>query len=294
MLHAYRLTNKRFGTPDLAFSGIGGLHAPGRWTLPGNRVVYCSSSIGGALGEVLAHFPNTRDMRAVLKDLVLFSVTVADDSAVITYTPEQLPPRWASESVRSKTQRLGTDWLLRAQSSVLRVPSVLLPGEWNILLNPEHPRFDAAWIGTPQSMTDFSPAAWGVKVGKGKPRRARISAYDAFVCHASEDKADVVEPIVESLRSHGVKVWYDRHELKWGDSITDRINDGLNRCRYVIVILSPAFMRKSWPKKEMNTALENEAATGVVRVLPLFFGSDTEVEKIRSALSLQADKLYLR
>lgn len=294
MLHAYRLASRRFGTVDLAFSGISGLRVPGRWTRVGHRVIYCSSSVGGALSELLVHLPNANDVRAVLKDLVLFSLTIPDDSLVLTYAPDQLPAEWSAVPGGAKTQQLGSDWLLRQASPVLRVPSAVLPGEWNILLNPEHPRFDISWIAPPRPAIDLSPAAWSSGVPKGRQRRAHISAYDAFISHASEDATGIVEPLVESLLAHGVKVWYSKHQLKWGDSITDRINDGLKKCRYVIVVLSPAFMNKSWPKREMNAALEKEADTGVVRVLPLFVGSESEIKKIRSQLPLQADKLYLR
>ena len=43
--------------------------------------------------------------------------------------------------------------------------------------------------------------------------------YDAFVCHASEDKDDVVRPLAERLREQHIEVWYDEFSLKMGDSL---------------------------------------------------------------------------
>jgi hypothetical protein len=50
---------------------------------------------------------------------------------------------------------------------------------------------------------------------------------DIFVCHASEDKQDVVRPLVEVFTAAGVSCWYDEAEIQWGDSITQKVNEGL-------------------------------------------------------------------
>ena len=43
--------------------------------------------------------------------------------------------------------------------------------------------------------------------------------YDVFICHASEDKDDFVQPLAEALRAENVAVWYDEFTLKLGDPI---------------------------------------------------------------------------
>jgi len=50
-----------------------------------------------------------------------------------------------------------------------------------------------------------------------------------FVCHASEDKGDVVRPLVVAFTAAGVSCWYDEAEIQWGDSITQKVNEGLGR-----------------------------------------------------------------
>jgi TIR domain len=62
--------------------------------------------------------------------------------------------------------------------------------------------------------------------------------WDVFLCHASEDKAELVEPLVAALRKSGLEVWYDRDEIRVGDDFRARMNDGLRRARFGVVMVS--------------------------------------------------------
>ncbi len=77
---------------------------------------------------------------------------------------------------------------------------------------------------------------------------------DIFICHATEDKDDVVRPMAEAFSQAGISCWYDEAEIKWGDSITQKVNEGLHISRYVIVVLSSAFMAKKWPQRTFPTS----------------------------------------
>ena len=116
---------------------------------------------------------------------------------------------------------------------------------------------------------------------------------DVFICHASEDKKLVVQPLVDAFGKAGISVWYDKAEIKWGDSLTAKVNDGLASSKYVIVVISSSFMSKNWPRKELNAALNREIGSGEMSLLPLMVGSPTEIALYQSQLPLQADKLYL-
>lgn len=116
---------------------------------------------------------------------------------------------------------------------------------------------------------------------------------DIFICHASEDKSEVVRPLVKALHDAGISYWYDEAEIKWGDSITEKVNEGLRISRYVIVVLSDAFMSKNWPQRELNSALNIEASSGEVRVLPLLAGSEEIKNRILSKYPILNDKFYL-
>lgn len=93
--------------------------------------------------------------------------------------------------------------------------------------------------------------------------------YDAFISHASEDKEDLVRPLAESLQAAGLRIWYDEFELRVGDSLRRKIDQGLSRSRFGIVVLSPAFFRKNWPQYELDGLVAREMSGGKV-ILPLW------------------------
>ncbi len=82
--------------------------------------------------------------------------------------------------------------------------------------------------------------------------------YDAFISHASEDKASIVRPLARSLERRGFRVWFDEFALKVGDSLRESIDRGLANSRYGIVVLSPAFFAKNWPQYELNGLVARE------------------------------------
>lgn len=105
--------------------------------------------------------------------------------------------------------------------------------------------------------------------------KIRTSKWDFFICHASEDKEDAVIPICNVLLKKGYRVWLDRFVLKLGDSLREKIDEGLKGSKYGIVILSPNFFAKKWPKDELDglVALEQD---GRKRILPIWHNVDYE------------------
>lgn len=93
--------------------------------------------------------------------------------------------------------------------------------------------------------------------------------WDAFVCHASEDKKDFVDPFAHRLRDSGLSVWYDAFSLKLGDSLRRKIDEGLANSRYGIVVLSKHFFAKAWPQNELDGLMSQEIA-GTKVILPIW------------------------
>jgi len=93
--------------------------------------------------------------------------------------------------------------------------------------------------------------------------------YDAFICHASEDKDTFVRKLAEELTEKGFRIWYDEFTITVGDSLLGKINEGLLQSKYGIVIFSKAFFDKQWPKRELEglVALEEE---GQKKILPVW------------------------
>ena len=95
--------------------------------------------------------------------------------------------------------------------------------------------------------------------------------YDVFVSHAYEDKESFVDEFVEALRNQGLKVWYDTDKLKWGDSMREKIDRGLAKSKYGVVILSPNYIaeHKYWTKAELNGLFQVETVNGKT-ILPIW------------------------
>jgi RES domain-containing protein len=141
-MKAWRITKKR--RAKTAFSGEGARLYGGRWNSPGVPVVYVAESQSLAVLEVLVHL----DSPALLKKYVFLEVDF-EASLVLDLDRSFLPKNWQSDPVPEAVQAIGDRWVLSGDSAVLRVPSVLVPGESNFLLNPRHPDFGKVGVSRP-------------------------------------------------------------------------------------------------------------------------------------------------
>jgi hypothetical protein len=94
--------------------------------------------------------------------------------------------------------------------------------------------------------------------------------YDVFICHASEDKDDFVRPLAELLVRQHIDVWYDEFSLSIGDSLSDKIDQGLAKSRFGIVVLSPHFFTKPWAKRELKGLVARETFERQDVILPVW------------------------
>lgn len=115
--------------------------------------------------------------------------------------------------------------------------------------------------------------------------------FDVFISHASEDKDDLVRPLAQALQDRGLDVWYDEFTLKIGDSLRRKIDSGIARSRFGIVVLSPPFFAKGWSQYELD-GLVTMSVSGAQVLLPLWHGISKD-EVLRQSPSL-ADKVALR
>ena len=89
-----------------------------------------------------------------------------------------------------------------------------------------------------------------------------------FICHASEDKP-FVDLLAKALDEQVVGHWYDKREIKVGDSIVEKINDGLSDATHLIVVLSAASVKKPWVKREMSASLMRQLGDRSIKLLPI-------------------------
>lgn len=148
MTRVWRICKQRYqGT---AFRGEGARINGGRWNSAGHSVVYTSESAALATLEMLVHLEDVQ----LLRSFVLIPAIV-DDALIETLDADQVPTNWRQYPAPESTQAAGDRWISEADSVGLRVPSVIVPGD-NILLNPNHPDFDAVDVQDPVDW-DFDP-----------------------------------------------------------------------------------------------------------------------------------------
>lgn len=123
------------------------MHASGRWHEKGHPIVYAAASASTALLEILVHLEV--DAEDIPQDFKLIRIWISDEVAAAA---ERLSPDSPVLANEEKSRRFGTAWLTEKRSAVLLVPSVIIPVETNILINPGHP--DAAGVSM-ISATEF-------------------------------------------------------------------------------------------------------------------------------------------
>lgn len=89
-----------------------------------------------------------------------------------------------------------------------------------------------------------------------------------FISHASKDK-DFVDRLVSDLAARGVPVWYDKLDVRLGDSIPGKINSGISEAKYFLIVLSPAAVKSKWVREELNAALMRQVASTGTFLLPV-------------------------
>ena len=123
-----------------AFLGTGGMYAARRWNEKGNLIVY--TAISRALAAI-EYFVNLEPNQAP-DDLMMLEAYVPD-AQIEQLDIGRLPSNWY-EIYNRVCQTIGTEWLKSQRSVGLKVPSVPVRGDWNVLLNPSHPNFSQVSI----------------------------------------------------------------------------------------------------------------------------------------------------
>lgn len=115
--------------------GIGAFLYGGRWNKKGTSVIYTSESRSLATVEYLVHMP----MPFAPDDLSMATIEIPESIKPKKIKPSDLPANWRKYPAPAEMAEIGTRWALSNSSLVLRVPSVVVEHEFNILINPLHP-----------------------------------------------------------------------------------------------------------------------------------------------------------
>jgi len=140
----FRLTNLMFAN-DL--SGNGARLFGGRWNSEGRPAIYLASSRSLAVLESLAHINPTN----IPDDMVLLSIEVPDDA--ISLDIDLLPNNWKESPEPHILKQIGNSFLQKNEHLLLKVPSALVPEEFNYLMNPRNANIEKVKI---KAKTPFS------------------------------------------------------------------------------------------------------------------------------------------
>ena len=135
----YRIAKRQF-IYDL--SGEGARLYGGRWNKKGTAVVYTSGSRSLATVEYLVHLP----ISVIPPDVCMAELEIPEPESPELVPLVNLPLNWRIFPAPVELAMLGEAWIQARLSPVLKVPSAVIKDEWNYLLNPRHPRFQAVRI----------------------------------------------------------------------------------------------------------------------------------------------------
>lgn len=151
----WRLEKAKYA--DTARLGEGARVVGARWTPPGHAAIYAAEHRSLAILEVLVHSPSPAERKI---PRILFGITCHAGAEVEHVSPADLPADFGPASPYSITQPIGEAWLAARRSPILRVPSAVVAGEFNFVLNPAHPRFASTLTWDPARPVNLDPRLW--------------------------------------------------------------------------------------------------------------------------------------
>lgn len=133
-MEVYRLSRKKFAS---ALSGKGAAIKGARWNSVGVEIIYTASNRSLAMAEVAVHFT----LATLPGYYMILSIFIPDDVSLQKLNITQLPLDWNTFPHPLITQAIGDQFIADSKYCVLQIPSVVTQGDFNLLINPNHPDF---------------------------------------------------------------------------------------------------------------------------------------------------------
>lgn len=111
--------------------------------------------------------------------------------------------------------------------------------------------------------------------------------YDLFLSHANKDKESFVDGLYNSLAKLGIRIFYDKETIEWGDNWKAKVLDGVNQSEFAIIVISDNFFGREWTEKELSELLSRQNNTGQKIVLPIL--KNITIEQLQHKYPLLAD-----
>lgn len=114
--------------------------------------------------------------------------------------------------------------------------------------------------------------------------------FDVFISHANADKEELIEELYQSLDKLGVKIFYDKEIIEWGDKFKDKILEGTKKSEFAIIVISQNFFDREWTERELVEFLNRQNGNGQKLILPILHNITIEQlrEKYPSIADIQA------
>lgn len=133
-MEVFRLCREPFSH---TLSGKGAALHGARWNPPGLEMIYTAANRALAMAEVAVHLT----LATLPPDYCMMTIYIPETLSLERLAPGGLPEGWNRFPPGQETQKLGEAFLISGKHALLQVPSAMVQGEFNILLNPQHPDF---------------------------------------------------------------------------------------------------------------------------------------------------------
>jgi RES domain-containing protein len=133
-MKVFRLARKKY---PIELSGKGASISGARWNSKGTEIIYCAQNRALAMAEVLVHL----SLATLPSDFVMLTIDIPDDISVEVLDPNKLSIDWNVFPCTFETPLLGDNFIRRNEACVLKVPSAVVKGDFNLLINPYHADF---------------------------------------------------------------------------------------------------------------------------------------------------------
>lgn len=134
-MRVYRLSKKKYANE---LSGIGAAKYGNRWNSKGLEMIYTAESRALALAEILVHI----NLAMLPSDFMMIEIDLPKGIKTQVVKKSDLDTRWNEHPPHYSTKEIGDSFIRACKSCILKVPSAVVPGDHNYLINPHHPDFN--------------------------------------------------------------------------------------------------------------------------------------------------------
>lgn len=133
-MEVFRLSREKYASQ---LSGNGAAIKGARWNSVGVELIYTAENRSLAMAEVAIHFT----FATLPDDYMMITIVIPDDSEIKEINEKDLPVDWKTFPHPNSTQKFGNNFVIENKYCILKIPSIVTKGDYNILINPNHKDF---------------------------------------------------------------------------------------------------------------------------------------------------------